>query len=337
MNDHEFDRLARTLLTPAAPTPHERDATWEDVLRRLRPAPRAAIRAPRRLIAIVAAAAVAATTAVAVLPSGDRPGTAPPLLSTASAAEVLHAAAANATLGVPRRGEQLFVQERRVIPLGYGRTKTEILRSWAARDGSGRTEVTSSSTDHPKPVVTSTTYRGGGPAHGDAFADWRGTFTIAALRHLPTERHALLRALRAAVGRTARAEPDIGVLGRDLLVIGQTIYLLDRAPISAGQRAALFDLLASAPQWTVPGTSVTPLHVERVGPEASNGIRIRLTLNLTNAERRQIGSDQPDYAVDLTIDPEHARLTEAREYEDGLHAPPQVTTIEQQRIVPATH
>lgn len=308
MNDQELERVVVAALDAHGPTDAERAAIWDVVTRRCTPGRRFS----RRWFA-VPAIATAAGCAVALLPSG----TSQVRLSEASAAEVLRAAADSVALSAPGPGEQLYVRERRVIPNG----PTEVAESWSAADGSGRLER-NGETER---------FRPGGPAQGDAFEDWRGAFTAAQLEELPTDRDALLERLRSVA--------DVGdrnlVLGRDLGVLAITVQLLDRAPLDSARRSALLDLLAAAPDWTVPGTSVTPLSVERVGGDGGNVV-IRVESHLTDAERRAISSGERGWALDLEIDPAAGRLTGFREYEDGLGEPPEVTTVEAQRIVPAT-
>ncbi len=330
MTDEELDRIAAASVTETAPTRAERDAAWEDILRRLEPAKRPAF-AMRKWIAVPAvAAAMAITAAVALLPSGPSDGSAPGLLATASAAEVLRAAADGVTLGAPGPGEQLYVRERLVRPLGDGRSDVSITRSWSAADGSGRIERATEGPGGGEARSSRKTFGAGAPATGDPFEDWRGAFTAAELETLATDRDALLAQLR---GKVDALGEDLDVLGRDLGVIGITVTLLDRAPVEVQQRAALFDLLASAPEWSLPGSSVTPLSVERLRSDREGDVRIRIESRLTESEREQIASDNRGWALDLTVDPAQGRLTELREYENGLGARPELTTVEEQRIV----
>lgn len=328
MNDDDLDRLARAALAPGCPTDAERAAAWDDILRRLVPRPRRR----RRLLAVPAAMAAAATVAFALLPARDDGGPRRGLLADASAAEILHAAADRAVLGAPGAGEQLFAEQRRVVPMGEGAIATEVTRTWAARDGSGRTEMTASD-EAGRPHVRR--HAAGGPRTGELGSGWRAAFTAAELRALPAEPERLLAALRAAMERMVPANDELPVVGIDLAVIATTADLLVTAPIDAAQRAALFELLASAPEWTLPGSSVTPVEVTRVGVATARGVRVRVELRLTPAERQQLRTSDLEWGLELTIDPVHGRVTELREYEDGLRAPPIVTTIEAQRIVPA--
>ncbi len=307
MNDDDLDRTARALLEPAPMTVAERDAAWGDLMQRLETPAR-----PRRrwrLLAVPAGAAVAATVAIALVPGGaDAP------LSTASAATVLLAAAGEADLGAPGPGEELFVQQRRTIPLGGGQTEVDLTRSWTAADGSIR-------------------------IRGSEDEGWRDTLTPAQVQALPTDPAELLEALRAAVREASGNDRAMRVFGHDLGVVAVIYYLSTNAPVTAEQRAALLQLLATAPDWTAPGTSVTPLTTRNMGQDRSAQgdavIRIRLELRFTAEEARELSVDPEPFALDLLIDTDAGRLVELREFEDGLSGAPIVTTIEEQKIVSA--
>lgn len=313
MNDDDLDRTAGAVLDPAPMTAAERDAAWGDLMRRLDPPRRS-----RRLLLVPAAAAVAATAAIALVPGGtDAP------LSSASAATVLLAAAEEADLGRPGPGEELFVRERRSTPLGDGRTQVVVTRTWSAADGSGRMEVD------------------GRPREFSAdFAEtWRATLGSRQLQALPEEPTALLETLRAALRRAAGEDPTLKLYGYDLGVVVTIIRLSADAPVTARQRAALLELLATAPEWTAPGSSVTPLATRNLGADRTadgrEATRIRLELRFTPEEARELSIDPEPFALDLLLDTDAGRLVELREYEDGLSGDPIVTTIEAQRIVSA--
>jgi hypothetical protein len=342
ISETDLDRITRTALSPAAPTEDERRALWEAVERRL-DAPRAGriraagtIRRPRLLAASLATAA-AASIAVALFHAGQAGG--PPgrgLLDTASAAEVLRAAADHVILGVPGAGEQLHVRLRRVVPLGAGQQEVRTTSEWVAADGSGRTKVSVTAPGRRRASVTTERHAAHAPRSGDAFDSWRGLFTAEELQALPTARGPLLGALRAAVGDgiAATGDADLDVYGRDLGVVGAVVNLLTAAPLDAERRAALLDLLATAPTWTTPGSSATPLRVRRLGGATADGVRLRVDTHLTAAEQKRT-STIADWQLEITIDPRRGRITRVREYEGGPDAPPEVTTIEVQRIVRA--
>lgn len=135
---------------------------------------------------------------------------------------------------------------------------------------------------------------------------------------------------RAFSGRDART---LKVLGSDLAAVALTQSLLIRAPLAPEQRAALFALLADAPQWTVPGTSVTPLRVEKAGTDGDATV-IRISSHLSADEERRL-SVTGDWALELVVDARAGRIVALREYEDGPGKPPQVTTVERQAVVDA--
>ena len=312
MNDDDLDRTARAVLDPAPMTVAERDAAWRDLAARLEPPNRR-----RWQWLAIPVAAAAASVAIALVPGDSEVS-----LSTASAATVLRAAADGAFLGRPGPGEELFVRERRTIPSGGGREDVDVTRTWVASDGSGRQEL-----------------NGRARPFSDDFAeDWRGTLSTDQMQALPEDSAVLLETLRAAVGRAAAGDRALRVYGRDLGVVATVVHLSTDAPVTAAQRAALLELLATAPDWTVPGTSVTPLSTRNLGPDRTadgeSAVRLRFELRFTPEEARELSIDPEPFALDLLIDPDAGRLMELREYEDGLAGRPIVTTIEVQRIQP---
>ena len=315
-------------LDPTPMTPAERDAAWRSILTQLEPAPRSRV----RLIAVPVALAGAATAAIALVPASTPNRPTP--LGSASAAQVLRAAAAASDLGAPGPGQVLFEQERRVLPVGDGQPDSSYSdRTWTEPDGTGR-RVSVYRYPGARPTTTRDRFPG-----GDADPEWAGALTAAQVAALPTDPDALRDDLRAAIRRTSGGDDELKVIGPDLAVLGLDVELSETAPLSADQRGALLELLATAPQWTTPGTSITPMSVRNLGAatdaDGRDGIRIRVELRFTAAEARELSIDPEPFALDFVIDPDRGRILEVREFEDGLDGRPQVTTIERQEIRPA--
>lgn len=172
---------------------------------------------------------------------------------------------------------------------------------------------------------------------------WRGTLTAAEVRDLPEDPDALRTTLRRDVDRALERTGEnidskqLDLIGRDLLVLATTNWLLTSAPINADQRAGLFKLLADAPSWTRSGSTRTPISVTNQGStttaDGARGIAIRVHVRLSSSEAQEISTDEGSWALDFVIDADHGTVLETREFEDGLEGDPQVTTLKAQRVV----
>jgi hypothetical protein len=377
-------RMPETLVKEAfevEPSGAEREAVWQAILERLdgREAPGRTrdrqrfgrdLRLPR-LAAVGLVALAAAFAAVALLPAGDeRGGSTNPVLTTASAAEVLNTTANSARSALPAAGpgEYLFTRVSRVIR-GEGAGSVDT-RSWTATDGSARIvdrERMSRPVRGPggdivrkwrtETVVTS--YRPGSEIGRVAengviqrtlppqlSPNWRYVVPGDEVAGLPAERDALLASLRAGADRAARAyqqprppgyyprvDRTYELSGRDLLVLETAIRLLVEAPLSPSQRAAMLALLADAADWYEPGTSLKPIEIRNLGPTKDALGRDGIALRFTIELTSDETRGASEGTSELVLDPEAGRLLETRSYEHGPDAEPVLLTIVAQRVV----
>jgi hypothetical protein len=240
--------------------------------------------------------------------------------------------------------------------------------SWAAPDGSARIidrarsasgVETSTTRYHTGSNVALETADGVTTRRTPELGSWRAVVPGYHVVRLPTERNALLAALRAGVdravrrlqaiaGHPARDQPggvrnhypildQVELSGRDLLVVETATQLLTWAPLNPDQRATLFSLLASIPEWYEPGTSATPITIRDRGRTKDAlgrpGSGVRIAAESTREETARAGG----WLVDLVLDQDTGRMLETRSYEHGPNAEPVRETVKTQRIVDTIH
>jgi hypothetical protein len=351
MNQHRTLEMLVKETLEVEPSAAEREAVWLSVAERLSeqqesPPVRRRSRPPR--LAAVGLAALAVTLAlVTLLPTADEPGGPLPRASEAQASAILKETATSAASALPAvgPGQYLFARTSSVIQ-GEGASSVDT-KSWIATDGSGwivRHERSSRGSE-----TATTRYRAGSDTalHTEDGVErryaptlgWRAVVGGDEVGRLPAERDALLASLREGVVRAVREYRDrvraakaagkdrnhypifreIERSGRDLIVVEAATDLLVEAPLSPDQRAALFSLLADAPDWYQPGSGAEPIQVRNLGPTEDalgrNGTAVRVG------------------ALDLVLDPDAGRLLETRSHEHGPNGEPVRLTLETQRVV----
>jgi hypothetical protein len=354
------------------PSAAERHAVWQSIAARLREGEetdRESARRPR-LVAVGVAALAVVLAAVALLPAAREPGGPLPAASSAEAAAVLNATAARSRAALPAVGPGEHLLTRTSLTVSGDRASTVDTTSWTATDGSA-VVVDRERSSRPCPWApgrecttldtTTTRYRAGGNVgvrsengreirlRPELF-EWRAVVPGDEVVRLPGDRDALLASLRARAERAVREQEkrsdphrelggrdlrlaQVELSGLDLVVVEAVTDLLVYAPLSAGQRAAMFSLLAEAPEWYRPGSGANPIQIRDLGPTddalGRNGTAVRIATRPTDDEARRAG----EWTVDLVLDPDSGRLLEIRSYEHGRDAEPIPLTVEAQRVV----
>ncbi len=360
-SDRNIEDLARRSLNREEMSTTESEYTWsriegeESVRAELATADASGQPEPggsRRRFQLVGAAsatvALAATLAVALLPSGgggDESRFDLPRLSVATAAEVLTVTAENTERGrslMPGPGQVLYFRNREIRP--YSESDS-LVEEWTAPDGSGRRRISDDASGSENPAEPPTTMRfgPGGQANGslDIGESWRASFSINDLAELPNTAAGMLESLREAAdasveregGDYSRREHEL--FGRDLYVLVSATLLLSQAPLEADQRAALYELLVSAPDWHRKDGGAR-LTIENRGRDktqtGAEGLLIRTTLGLSAVQADSVSVSPGEWVLELLIDPRAGDLLEIRELEDDANQP-DVTRIEKLALI----
>jgi hypothetical protein len=354
MNQHRTLEMLVNQTLEVEPSAAEREAVWRSITEQLGeqqelPPVRRHPRRRRlpRLAAVGLAAVAIGLAIVTLLPTADESGGPLPRASEAQAAAILNATATSAGSALPAvgPGQYLFARTSTTIR-GEGAISVDT-KSWTATDGSGW--IVSHERSSRGSETSTTSYRAGSDTalHTEDGVErryaptlgWRAVVPGAEVGRLPAERDALLASLREGAERAVREYRDrvraaqaagkdrnhypifreIERSGHDLIVVETVTDLLVEAPISPDQRAALFSLLADAPDWYQPGSGAEPILVRNLGPTEDDLGR--------NGTAVRVG------AFDLVLDPGAGRLLETRSYEHGLGGEPVRLTLEAQRVV----
>lgn len=297
---------------------------------------------PRRrpwLIGAFAGVAMAATLALAILPATREDPNTPldiPHLESASAATVLGEAAdaARTRSSLVPGPDQLLYSRSETISPSQSR-KAEVIQEWIGANGDGHTQSKVVFIDpmtgkivgdsSRKPDVTQFSASNDPATDVDVGESWRATLTFREVRSLPTEPLPLLANLRATADRAAGRTGDYDaeshqVFGRDLFVIVIAARLLANAPLDGDQRAALFELLTTAPEWSR-SDGKARLEIENLGQtetrDEADGLSLRTTLDLSTADASATSGSAGRWSLDTVLDPTTGDVLEFREREPG--------------------
>jgi len=359
----DVDDLVKSNLTGRNMNEVDAERSWEEITRRLddeiTPSPVRSIdefeegfQAPRPrrrpwLVGAFAGVAMAATLALAILPGSRDDSDAPldiPHLESASAATVLGEAADAARSRkslVPGPDELLYSSSETIAP--FQSRKAEVIQEWIGAKGDGRTQSKTVFIDPKtgkvvgdptrKPEVTQFSATNEPATDVNIGESWRATLTFREVRALPTEPLSLLEKLRATADRAAGRTGDYDaeshrIFGRDLFVLVIAARLLANAPLDGDQRAALFEVLTTAPDWSR-SDGKARLEIDNLGRtetrDKTDGISLRTTLDLSAADASATNGTPGRWSLDTVLDPTTGDVLEFREREAGEPEPSVIT------------
>lgn len=155
-------------------------------------------------------------------------------------------------------------------------------------------------------------------------SEWWNGLTLSDLKELPAEPAEALKFVRDAEDRAVRKVGHWqafmhGSAGKDMNVLLRTMSLLTLAPLTGEQRAALFEVILSAPDWyRADGRSTVAIENRGLAEtvDGSAGIAIRVEVGADEKLRRKyrgtgLGIGAARY-FDLIVDPEAGRFLELR-------------------------
>jgi len=360
-----IDREVRAVLRDEKRNEAKASATWDEIEAEARPiltargdgmldaAPgrgRSRHHGRKRLVLAGSGVLAAVALGVALLPLSQDEGSGPVGLDEASAAEVLgQAAESTDRLGslVPGPGQVLYSRrvERTGSPADGGDWLRVATQEWIYPSGAAVAQVdTAGSPDkavRPDVASPSTATRqyftkDGRTQYGTGPGEtWRVAMRAADLRDIPVDPAGALAAVRRAAGAMdyVGSKADRDQYGTDLLATATIVSLLAQAPLEADQRAALFEVLATAPDWFRSGDGVA-LSMGSLGPrrthEGREGIGIRVKLQLPAGEP---GAGSPGiWTLDVISDLDRGQILETVETEPG--SKPTVTSYDPAKVIP---
>ncbi len=146
---------------------------------------------------------------------------------------------------------------------------------------------------------------------------WWSILTMEELKAMPADPGKALDVVRRAVSARAVKNMDsaeVKALGEDFVVLIALSNLLMQAPLTGEQRATLYEILASAPDWFRGGSDEPKVTNEgRTETEAGDeGILITTAFELSEAEAKESGLDDRDTRFEILLDPVVGNVLETR-------------------------
>lgn len=167
-------------------------------------------------------------------------------------------------------------------------------------------------------------------------SEWPNSLTTGDLKQLPSDPQAALEFVRDAEDRAART---IGhwqkfsqkSAGKDLNVLLRTMSLLTNAPLTGEQRAALFEVIMTAPEW-YRANGRSEVTIENRGPDTTVGGLEGIAIRVQMGEDPYLKRMSQRYGVnlgaaryfDLIVDPEAGRFLEMQ---GGMKGEPSTSWI----------
>lgn len=274
-------------------------------------------------------------------------------LSTASAAEVLgvtaDAARENQSF-VPGPGEVFFATEQYFYiptkevkesfpnPVPDGPLPMYEKEFWIGPDGKGLEVQRLPGMNYPGKgdeewgdvVHMGTDWSRIGP-DPEGGVEWFNAFTTDDLKELPTDPGAVIETIRKANDRAAEVighweKFSQAGRGKNLSTLEKTFSLLSTAPLTGEQRAALFEVIVSAPDW-YRSDGRADASTENLGTAETvagrEGIAIRVVTGpdpRVEKFNREAGIDDGysgDMYMDIVVDPEEGRVLELQQGKVG--------------------